>query len=93
MAPTHGMSDSEAAAVTAQDDLHAPSPEEAPTAQVEEEEVAYDEEPDEEQQTDGPAPVNSAEAHSEDLQQVPVVYLCRQAELLETCAEYCAVIK
>lgn len=66
------MSDSEAAAVTAQDDLDAPSPEEAPIAQVqvEEEDVAYDEEPDEEQQIDGPAPLSSAEAHIEVLQQV-----------------------
>ena len=72
------MSDSEAAAVAAQDDLDAPSTKEAPTAQVEveEEDVAYDEEPDEEQQVDGPAPSSSAEAHNEVLQQVGVHLCC-----------------
>lgn len=61
------MSDSETAAATAQEGLDAPSTEEAPVAQVqvEEEEVAYDEEPDEEQQADGIAPASSAEAHNE----------------------------
>ena len=93
------MSDSETAAATAQDGLDAPSTEEAPVAQVqvEEEEVAYDEEPDEEQQADGIAPASSAEAHNEVMQHVavhrPVMYLCRQAEVLEACAEYCAVIE
>lgn len=68
------MSDSEAAAVTAQTDLDPPSSEEAPIAevQVEEEEVAYDEEPDEEQQADGHAPPSSEDAHNEVLQQVAV---------------------
>lgn len=80
------MSDSEAAAaaVTGQSDLNPPSLEEAPTAQVqvEEEEVTYDEEPDEDQQADGLATAGSGE-HS-DVQQVPLHrlsrYLCRQAE-------------
>ena len=65
------MSDSEAPAVTAQTVLD-PSSEEAPTAevQVEEEEVAYDEEPDEEQQADGHALPSSEDAHNEASQQV-----------------------
>lgn len=66
------MSDSEAPAVTAQTVLDPPSTVEAPTAevQVEEEEVAYDEEPDEEQQADGHALPRSEDAHNEVLQQV-----------------------
>lgn len=68
------MSDCEAAAaaVTAQTDVYPPLSEEAPTAEVqaEDEEVAYDEEPDEEQQADGSALQGSAEVVSEVLQQV-----------------------
>ncbi|KAL3159657.1 hypothetical protein ABBQ38_010066 [Trebouxia sp. C0009 RCD-2024] len=67
------MSDCEAAAaaVTAQTDVYPPLSEEAPTAEVqaEDEEVAYDEEPDEEQQADGSALQGSAEVVSEVLQQ------------------------
>lgn len=73
VAPVHSMSDSEAAAVAAQTLLDPPSSEqEAPTAevQVDEEEVAYDEEPDEEQQADGHALPSSEDAHNEVLQQV-----------------------
>lgn len=93
------MSGPETAAVNAQTDLDAPSSEEAPTAQVhvEEEEVAYDEEPDEEQQADEPAPSSLAEAPNEVFQQVafhrPVAPVRRQAELLQRCAGYCADIK
>ena len=90
------MSDSEAPAVTAETVLDPPSPEEAPTAeaQVEEEEVAYDEEPDEEQQADGHALPSSEDAPNEVLQQVAlhrlVIQPGSQAEVHNKCLERCA---